>query len=161
MQGGSLALPNFNKTLTRVLYQVWRVALHLVFSCDTQSVPTGYHGKKKTTPGFTKREYLQEWNFPFLEPNEILHSARCCREHVAAMLFRGYSYNVPLQKYRQLRRNLSGDACHHSRITKFIKERRVVRSVQVRAFGPSNTGYSQLTTIMPSMDGFIGPVKTS
>jgi len=50
------------------------------------------------------------------------------------MLFRGYSYNVPLQKYRQLRRNLSGDACHHSRITKFIKERRVVRSVQVRAF---------------------------
>jgi hypothetical protein len=77
------------------------------------------------------------------------------------MLFRGYSYNVPLQKYRQLRRNLSGDACHHSRITKFIKERRVVRSVQVRAFGPSNTGYSQLTTIMPSMDGFIGPVKTS
>jgi hypothetical protein len=51
MQGGSWALPNFNKALTHMLYQVWRVALHLVFSCDTQWVPTGYHGKEK-------KEYL-------------------------------------------------------------------------------------------------------
>jgi hypothetical protein len=69
-------------------------------------------------------------------------------------------FNVPVEKYPQLRRNLSGDACHHGCITKFIKERLVVSSVQVRGFGPSNTGYSQLTTIMPSMDGFIRPVKT-
>jgi len=70
-------------------------------------------------------------------------------EHVATVLFRGYSFNDPVEKYPQLRRNLSGDACHHACITKFIKERLVVSSVQVRAFGPSNTGYSQLTTIMP------------
>ncbi len=156
MQGGNWALPKFNNGLTSMLYQVWRVALHLVFSCDTQWVPTGYHGgkKKNEMPAGVKLSI-------FRSPMRFytLHGA------VGSMLpqcyFRGYSYNVPLQKYRQLRRNLSGDACHHSRITKFIKERRVVRSVQVRAFGPSNTGYSQLTTIMPSMDGFIGPVKTS
>jgi len=102
--------------------------------------------------GKKKRNTCRSENFHFEKSNEILYSAWRRREHVATVLFCGYSFNVPLQKYGQLRRNPSGNACHHGCITKFIKEGLVVSSLQVRAIGPSNIGNSQITTIMPSMD---------
>ncbi len=63
MQGGSWALPNFNRPSSCVLYQVWRLALHLVFSCDTQWVPTYRSGIPCSRPEVVNN-YFRSF-FPF------------------------------------------------------------------------------------------------